>query len=569
VSEELTDPSKAAHQIVKVLEDGDAIRNDGVLLQAANKNPWYVLATIYGEQEEGATPWEFDEVLAEKNRWAWNGWYCGGLSGPERKDRADKIELKQGDFAPLTDAEVAALTKKLRARLNDQTAELPAVTESIDFSEVYFSRFVSFEKYVCEKYSDFRSATFRDYADFRSTAFSGDADFRSATFIGDAYFRSATFSSPAYFSSATFSGETYFNSTMFSGYADFNSAMFIGDAYFRSATFIGDAYFRSATFSGPADFSSATLSGPADFSSAMFSGDADFSSATFSGDADFSSAMFSGDADFSSAMFSGNTDFSWHEDFEGKKEQHPARFFQAADFSSAKFKSTTRFTDALFYTSMPQFHATDLYDDTVFAARNQDLGNWPPLHGAVKVKGCDKPIEVMDAEEQKRAYNRLRLFMNRSLQIEEEQFFHRMEMRCKAVLAKWHHKPLYWLFAVFSDYGNSVWRPIAWGALSVITAALYMLWWQGVFTFTPQEAGMDWTFGLLADGDVWAKPREAFGWSISNTLPFIGTGNLYYGGEFAKELAWPLRVVGGVQTLFGFILLFLLGLGLRNRFRLR
>ena len=209
---------------------------------------------------------------------------------------------------------------------------------------------------------------------------------------------------------------------------------------------------------------------------------------------------------------------------------------------------------------MPQFHAAELYDDTVFPTPDNYTDNWPPQKGK----------DVMPAADQKRAYNRLRLFMNRSLQIEEEQFFHRMEMRCKAVLAKRHHKPLYWLFAAFSDYGNSVWRPIAWGALSVVGAALFMLWWQGVFAFTPQnDAGFDWAFGLLADGDVWAKPREAFGWSISNALPFIGTGKLYYGGAFAAELAWPLRVVGGAQTVGGFVLLFFLGLGLRNRFRLR
>lgn len=215
---------------------------------------------------------------------------------------------------------------------------------------------------------------------------------------------------------------------------------------------------------------------------------------------------------------------------------------------------------AKFLTAVPEFHAAKLYDDTTFPIPTNFRDHWPPLKGK----------DVMPAADQKRAYNRLRLFMNKSLQMDEEQFFHRQEMRCKAVLAKWYHKPLYWLFAAFSDYGNSVWRPVAWGALSVVTAAVFMLWWQGVFAFTPQnDAGFDWAFGLLNDGDVWAKPRAAFGWSISNALPFIGTGKLYYGGEFAKELAWPLRVVGGVQTLFGFVLLFLFGLGLRNRFRLR
>jgi hypothetical protein len=34
-----------------VREDGSALRNDGVELKPANSNPWYVLATVYGEQD--------------------------------------------------------------------------------------------------------------------------------------------------------------------------------------------------------------------------------------------------------------------------------------------------------------------------------------------------------------------------------------------------------------------------------------------------------------------------------------------------------------------------------------
>ena len=160
--------------------------------------------------------------------------------------------------------------------------------------------------------------------------------------------------------------------------------------------------------------------------------------------------------------------------------------------------------------------------------------------------------------------------MNKSLQIDEEQFFHRQEMRCKTVLAKWYHKPFYWLYALLSDYGNSVWRPLFWMVFVMLSGALFMLWWQGAFTFLPKEAsGFDWMLGLMGEDDPWVKPREATGWSISNTLPFLGFGKLYYGGEFAANLAWPLKVVGGVQTVAGFILLFFFGLGLRNRFRLR
>ena len=48
---------------------GEGIRNDGVRLKPAEKNPWYVLATIAGVQEGMVHPiLEVDAELAAKNR---------------------------------------------------------------------------------------------------------------------------------------------------------------------------------------------------------------------------------------------------------------------------------------------------------------------------------------------------------------------------------------------------------------------------------------------------------------------------------------------------------------------
>ncbi len=522
MTEKLTNPNKPAHEITKVLSGDDAIRNDGVQLTAANKNAWYVLATIYGEQGEGTNCWNFDKELAAKNRRAWNGWICSDLDDAARADRAEKTGQQVADLMPLDQEVLADLTKRLRKRLNDPKAELPDRTENIIFSKVNFSRFVNFDKFVFEKNCYFVSATF-----------GGSASFESATFGNDAYFVSATFGGSASFESATFGNDAYFGSATFGGFASFESATFGNDAYFVSATFGGSAYFVSATFEGFAYFGSATFGGFASFESSTFGGSADFGYLTFGGPADFGYSTFGGYANFSSAIL----------------------------------KSTTDFTTARFLTAVPQFHAAQLYDDTVFPAADSEQGNWPPLRKRVKVAG--KWQDVMPAAEQKRAYNRLRLFMNKSLQLDEEQFFHRMEMRCKTRLARWYHKPLYWLYGGLSDFGNSVVRPIFGIGAVIAFGAVFMLWWQGVFHLIPQEAGMDWTFGLTGKEDTSAEVRKAFGWGVSNTLPFLGFGRLYYGGEFAADLDWPLRVVGGVQTLLGFGLLFLFGLGLRNRFRLR
>ncbi|HGG65291.1 MAG TPA: hypothetical protein ENK34_12030 [Rhodobacteraceae bacterium] len=461
MAEKLTDPSKAAHEIFEVLEDGDAIRNDGVRLQAANKNPWYVLATIYGEQPEGAVGWKHDKNLAAKNRRAWNGWFCGHLSDEERADRALKTGLEQDDLAPLGNAELKEIEKRFASRMG-KGAKLPRKDETINFSKTFFLKFVCFEKFVFENKCNFHSAGFQK-----------------------------------------------------TGY--FCSSVFIKEAHFRSAIFMSHAGFASVTFCNYAGFRS--------------------------------------------AQFCEEASFKWYEDRKKERAVNPVRFFDIANFSSAIFKSTARFNEAQFNTHVPEFHAAELYDDTVFPTPDKYTENWPKLKGE----------GVMPAEDQKRAYNRLRLFMNKSLQIDEEQFFHRQEMRCKTVLARWYHKPFYWLFSWFSDYGISVWRPLFWMVFVMAFGFVANLWINGnLATLLPHgEAGMDWSFGLMGEDDPWAKPRQAAGWSISNTLPFLGSGKYFTGDEFALDMSAWLKFIGWLQTLFGYILLFFLGLGLRNRFRLR
>jgi hypothetical protein len=55
-------------------------------LTPANQNPWYVLMTLYGEQEGEEVDWD----LHEKNRQAWNAWACQGMTEEERRKAAEE-----------------------------------------------------------------------------------------------------------------------------------------------------------------------------------------------------------------------------------------------------------------------------------------------------------------------------------------------------------------------------------------------------------------------------------------------------------------------------------------------
>jgi uncharacterized protein YjbI with pentapeptide repeats len=306
-------------------------------LRRANDNPWYRLATLYGEQMKGANCWTWDKELAAKNRMAWNRWMARVLSDEQRATLVGK-GLPEQELLPLTPAETSALRSAFAARSGREKEGPPDPAKEVvlDFAHTDFDVAVVFDGFLCALKANFGSATFSEYVRFQSTIFSGDASFSSATFSEDADFSSATFSGKADFSSATFSGSpssgyAIFNSTTFSGYADFKKATFAGYyAQFKKATFSG--YSSSAMFSGAADFSEATFTAIAWFSSAAFSGNANFRKATFSKGAYFGSTTLSEIA--SGATFSGNADF------------RSAIFSEVADFRSATFSAQKTPTSA-------------------------------------------------------------------------------------------------------------------------------------------------------------------------------------------------------------------------------
>jgi hypothetical protein len=63
--------------------------------------------------------------------------------------------------------------------------------------------------------------------------------------------------------------------------------------------------------------------------------------------------------------------------------------------------------------------------------------------------------------------------------------------------------------------------------------------------------------------------REAIGLSFANTFGVLGIRKDLIDPEVIKALAGWLKVIASVQTGVGIVLLFLFGLGIRNRFRMK
>ncbi|MFQ3226774.1 MAG: hypothetical protein ACI8RW_000152, partial [Porticoccaceae bacterium] len=354
--------------------------------------------------------------------------------------------------------------------------------------------------------------------------FSGDADFREAQFSGYAYFREAQFSDYAYFREAQFSGGAYFREAQFSGHAYFSEAQFSGYAYFSEAQFSGDADFREAQFSGYAYFSEAQFSGDADFREAQFSGDADFREVQFSGDADFSKAKCGTGAYYDLAKFKKN-----------------------AKFTAAGFGGICSFMDASFK-SVPNFN---------FASFVQ-----PPHIDGMSVK--DKKDKVEEGLVER--YRKIKEMAIQSKDFENELKYFGLEMQSKAYLPTTSRSKKYFILAyqALSDFGKSLARPII--ALIAFLIAMSVI---------------NGSYMLLAN-DISKECRE-------HKTKFIGTVVQYTFSEASplfkleprraieietclfKQKALDIRnsLWRIIHLLPTTLLLFLFGLAVRNKFKIR
>lgn len=394
---------------------------DETKLTPANENRWYLLMTLYGEQEG---EWIFG-AFHEKNRAVWNAWACQDLSEEARaKLEADGVALPAVGAWEEMKEEVARLHKAAFETRGGAAAAyrgLPDVAARVDLSGVVFANRVKLERLIFSAEAFFLSATFSAGADFRSATFSAGANFRFAKF---------------------------------SAYAEFNSATFSARALFRSATFSGDAYFREASFSAGADFNSATFSAFARFGSAKFSAFADFESATFCATADFMFATFSAAASFRSATFHAPARFV-ETRFGNPEAPEPALL----NLTDAQFEKPASFREAVFLNRYPDFTGTIMPAQTLFPWEPE---NWPAACDQAPKDGRDSCAV-------------LRHHLGKQGLPEAESFFYRREMGFARRIGSFPARLPYLIYGWVSEYGYSIARP---------ANLLLALWLLGAFCYS-------------------------------------------------------------------------------------
>ncbi|HXW73050.1 MAG TPA: hypothetical protein VEK34_16775 [Methylocella sp.] len=188
----------------------------------------------------------------------------------------------------------------------------------------------------------------------------------------------------------------------------------------------------------------------------------------------------------------------------------------------------TFFERAQFKKSPPKFFGATLHEGTVWP----DLKTWP------------LPKTKDEAGDFIRAYERLKLEMDRLKKHEDELNFFALELQSRRISQGiWKGFPIL-IYGALSDYGRSYIRPLI--TLGVVAA-----------------------IGAIAFSYFAARPiLEAIGLSCANTLNVFGFRKDFF--DLAKMDLGPwLDVIAAIQTILGAILLFLVGLGIRNKFRMK
>ncbi|WGJ15440.1 pentapeptide repeat-containing protein [Methylocapsa sp. D3K7] len=471
----------------------------------AEDNPWYLLATLYGE------PALEDSELRTKNRIAWNRYFAANLDDETREQLIEQKRHPAEDLTPLSAEELAEVGEAFVKRASSSATQvLPPFNIMINFSGVQFTNNVYFADYL----------------------------FAGVTFFVDANF----FGELNSYSGATFFGGTFFDRVIFSGNAHFHCANFCGGASFIYVTFLSGACFDGAIFPSAADFLNSTFSQYAGFRDATFCRYAAFHGATFSGQSFFNQTKFYGRVLFDGAKFHMRSSFVRVEMKEETSFEN-ATFFGETRFTSAIFERTCSFVNAemkgeTFFDTMafnmepPKFFGAKLHQGTVWRGIT-----WPPTP-----KGKDEAGVFVDA------YACLKLEMDRLKKHEDELKFFSLELRSLRILRESKFRgsgiPIA-LYGIICDYGRSYIRPLI--GLFVVAAI-------GALIFLP--------FKILS-------PWESLSLSFANTFNVFGFRKDYFDAATISNLPDLLKVLSAVQTILGTILLFLVGLGIRNRFRMK
>lgn len=391
------------------------------------------------------------------------------------------------------------------------------------FNESVWGNNTNFNNAIWGKDSKFYRVKWGDNCSFEDAIWGNGCKFNESSWQNYLKLDKAKWGDFCDFDSSEWGKFSIFFQVVFGNYTTFNNCKFANMVCFDYTEFKGITTFVGSTFEGGVRF----IGKPKE---------------SFFHDISFAGCHFKGAVDFGQRSFKGPTTFS---SIPKKSKLHLIKLDTIGDIVYGQHigipimvekENIPRLT---IFSVAPNFHGCELNQDTSF-----DGVIFP------KAQGTEKSA---------RAYRTLKLAFSKQQAVKEEQRFFKLEMDEEAKIAfsfrkkyPWiGQRPLFLIYKGISDYGYSVGRPLILLILSLIIFSTIYSYYDDVCFFFEFKK----TCSLNTDAMLYG---------IIQILPLLGLAKK----DFLDELNIPILFII-FQKIISYPLLFLIGLALRNAFRIK
>lgn len=286
--------------------------------------------------------------------------------------------------------------------------------------------------------------------------------------------------------------------------------------------------FSGSKFYQYADFKKTYFYAPVSFKGCRFN-ELDCMSATFNSNCNFSGNY---NNDLSQTPIYDNANFS-HTLFNGRPNFGNRIFNGKTNFNNAKFEKA------------PLFHNSELHQDTSF-----ENASFPSSHSY--------------DETDSRAYNTLRLAINKQQFVWAEKKFIRLQLDSERAMSKFPENLLYLLYKKFSDYGHSILKPIS---LLLIAPIILFAIFYGLIR-SSEICNINKFYNCYIDYPLLVS---SFKFSFIQSMPPLGIEQLSESirEPFFKNPDYRLILLTVTQKFISLIGWFLIVLGIRNIYKLK
>ncbi|KTC21685.1 hypothetical protein AO391_26045 [Pseudomonas marginalis ICMP 9505] len=394
------------------------------------------------------------------------------------------------------------------------------------------------EKFPSELYGHF---DYVNIADFSDTDFCG----LQWDFGGEIYFDDFKFGPGASFKNAKFPRHTSFDRAIIGKSSDFSNV-----------TIDARSSFKNTKFSRYTNLKSIYLEDWIDFDYAEFEGDNDFSGSSFGHCTRFNGVKFGPDISFADCTFRQAVCFESIQD--NTKEavgwtpyDPTSKTFNRISFERCTFKDSVSFKNR-------EFRDTALFDNATFEKPPVFFGC--TLHQDMSFKYVTFP-PATGKDFHIRTYRNLRLSFSQLQAPQEEQHFFQLEMAEIAHGLKGAKRWLFYIYEKLSNYGSSISKPLLAYLISFVL-------------FSCAYAALSWATHCLPDSQKCSFNMAGIEFFFLQAIPLPGLEKMadpirsaIIANSGLISLAATILII--LQKSISLLLIFLVGLALRNTFRIK